>query len=82
MHKLECSAMNVFGEKWCPSEITRLVARILTKKVSDRPQARSDASVALSGGTFVQGARFPQKMQKDRCVSEKLLLVGEMQSRE
>ncbi|TNM94936.1 hypothetical protein fugu_017695 [Takifugu bimaculatus] len=52
MHKLECSAMNAFGEKWCPSEITRLVARILTKK----------------------------KMQKDRCASEKLLLLGEMQS--
>lgn len=49
MHKLECSAMNVFGEKWCPSEITRLVARILTKKVSHRPQTSSDYSVAPSG---------------------------------
>lgn len=37
MHKLECSAMYVFGEKWCPSEITRLVARILTKKVRETP---------------------------------------------
>lgn len=27
-------------------------------------------------------ALFPQKMQKDRCASEKLLLIGEMQSRE
>lgn len=48
MHKLECSAMNVFGEKWCPSEITRLVARILTKKVRERPQSRSDYSCTLS----------------------------------
>lgn len=37
MHKLECSAMNAFGEQWCPSEITRLVARILTKKVRENP---------------------------------------------
>lgn len=33
MHKLECSAMIAFGENWCPSEISRLVARILAKKV-------------------------------------------------
>ncbi|KAM3603022.1 uncharacterized protein V6R79_015295 [Siganus canaliculatus] len=52
MHKLECSAMTAFGEKWCPSEMSRLVARILAKK----------------------------KMQKERGVSEKILLVGEMQS--
>uniref|UniRef100_A0A665TG15 [histone H3]-lysine(4) N-trimethyltransferase n=1 Tax=Echeneis naucrates TaxID=173247 RepID=A0A665TG15_ECHNA len=52
MHKLECSAMTAFGENWCPSEMARLVARIIAKK----------------------------KMQKDRCVSEKMLLIGEMQS--
>ncbi|XP_058469156.1 N-lysine methyltransferase SMYD2-B [Solea solea] len=52
MHKLECSAMTAFREKWCPSETARLVARILAKK----------------------------KMQKERCVSEKMLLIGEMQS--
>ncbi|XP_005914557.1 N-lysine methyltransferase SMYD2-B isoform X2 [Haplochromis burtoni] len=52
MHKLECSAMVAFGENWCPSEISRLVARILAKK----------------------------KMQKERCVCEKMLLIGEMQS--
>lgn len=33
MHKLECSPMSAFGEQWCPSEMARLVARILTKKV-------------------------------------------------
>ncbi|XP_029318859.1 LOW QUALITY PROTEIN: N-lysine methyltransferase SMYD2-B [Cottoperca gobio] len=52
MHKLECSAMTAFGENWCPSEISRLVARILAKK----------------------------KMQKERCVSEKILLIEELQS--
>uniref|UniRef100_A0A8C4GV76 [histone H3]-lysine(4) N-trimethyltransferase n=1 Tax=Dicentrarchus labrax TaxID=13489 RepID=A0A8C4GV76_DICLA len=52
MHKLECSAMTAFGENWYPSEISRLVARILAKK----------------------------KTQKGRCVSEKILLIEEMQS--
>ncbi|CAK6980170.1 N-lysine methyltransferase SMYD2-B-like isoform X2 [Scomber scombrus] len=52
MHKLECSAMMAFRENWCPSETTRLVARILAKK----------------------------KTQKERCVSEKIMLIGEMQS--
>ncbi|XP_070704983.1 N-lysine methyltransferase SMYD2-A-like [Pempheris klunzingeri] len=52
MHKLECSAMTAFGENWCPSETSRLVARILSKK----------------------------KTQKDRCVSEKLMFIGELQS--
>ncbi|XP_068580656.1 N-lysine methyltransferase SMYD2-like [Cebidichthys violaceus] len=52
MHKLECSAMNAFKENWCPSEISRLVARILAKK----------------------------KTQKERCVSEKILLIEEIQS--
>ncbi|KAF7662205.1 hypothetical protein LDENG_00242760 [Lucifuga dentata] len=52
MHKLECSAMTAFGEKWCPSETARLVARILSKK----------------------------KTQKERCLSEKLLQIGEIQS--
>lgn len=52
MHKLECSAMLAYGEKWCPSEISRLVARILAKK----------------------------KSQKERCLSEKMLQIGELQS--
>ncbi|CAG5928054.1 unnamed protein product [Menidia menidia] len=52
MHKLECSAMNAFGENWVPSETSRLVARILAKK----------------------------KIQKEKSASEKLLLIGEMQS--
>ncbi|XP_017278763.1 N-lysine methyltransferase SMYD2 [Kryptolebias marmoratus] len=52
MHKLECSAMTAFGEKWCPSETTRLVARILATK----------------------------KMQKEPCVSEKMMLIEELQS--
>ncbi|XP_034435719.1 N-lysine methyltransferase SMYD2-B [Hippoglossus hippoglossus] len=52
MHKLECSAMNAFGENWCPSETSRLVARILAKK----------------------------KTQKERCLSEKILLIQDVQS--
>ncbi|CAB1435509.1 unnamed protein product [Pleuronectes platessa] len=52
MHKLECSAMNAFGENWCPSETSRLVARILAKK----------------------------KTQKERCLSEKILLIEDVQS--
>ncbi|XP_078130953.1 N-lysine methyltransferase SMYD2-B isoform X2 [Sander vitreus] len=52
MHKLECSAMTAFGENWCPSEMSRLVARILAKK----------------------------KMQKERCASERILLIEEIQS--
>ncbi|XP_013876701.1 N-lysine methyltransferase SMYD2-A [Austrofundulus limnaeus] len=52
MHKLECSAMAAFGENWCPSETTRLVARILAVK----------------------------KTQKEPCVSEKLMTIGELQS--
>ncbi|XP_028997985.1 N-lysine methyltransferase SMYD2-B [Betta splendens] len=52
MHKLECSAMTAFGENWGPSEMSRLMARILAKK----------------------------KSQKERSASEKILLIGEMQS--
>lgn len=33
MHKLECHAMCTFGEKWCPSETVRLVARIIARLV-------------------------------------------------
>ncbi|XP_077570070.1 N-lysine methyltransferase SMYD2-A [Stigmatopora nigra] len=32
MHKLECVAMCVSGENWCPSETVRLVARIIMKQ--------------------------------------------------
>uniref|UniRef100_A0A3Q3XE63 [histone H3]-lysine(4) N-trimethyltransferase n=1 Tax=Mola mola TaxID=94237 RepID=A0A3Q3XE63_MOLML len=52
MHKLECSAMTAFGENWCPSDMSRLVARILAKK----------------------------KVQMERSASERILLIGEMQS--
>lgn len=49
MHKLECSAMTAFGEKWCPSEMSRLVARILAKKV----------------GLLTKGRQFPFDMLSD-----------------
>ncbi|XP_074541368.1 N-lysine methyltransferase SMYD2-B-like [Halichoeres trimaculatus] len=52
MHKLECSAITAFAENWCPSEMARLVARILAKK----------------------------KTQRERCSSERILQIGEMQS--
>ncbi|XP_076023693.1 N-lysine methyltransferase SMYD2-A-like [Genypterus blacodes] len=52
MHKLECGALIAFAENWCPSESSRLVARILAKK----------------------------KTQKERCASEKILLIGDIQS--
>lgn len=42
MHKLECSAMVAFGEKWCPSEISRLVARILAKKKLQKDRSLSE----------------------------------------
>ncbi|XP_077408064.1 N-lysine methyltransferase SMYD2-B-like isoform X2 [Vanacampus margaritifer] len=51
-HKLECSAMLAFGDKWGPSESSRLVARILDKK----------------------------QTQTGRSASERILLVGDMQS--
>ncbi|KAM4633885.1 N-lysine methyltransferase SMYD2-B [Polymixia lowei] len=42
MHKLECSAMVAFGQKWCPSETVRLVARILAKKKTQKEQCASE----------------------------------------
>lgn len=90
MHKLECSAMNAFGENWCPSEMSRLVARILAKKVG---HLMKDIMCFWSAvwriliHSFIEvislnHACFPQKTQKERCVSEKILLIGDMQSRE
>uniref|UniRef100_A0AAX7UNU8 [histone H3]-lysine(4) N-trimethyltransferase n=1 Tax=Astatotilapia calliptera TaxID=8154 RepID=A0AAX7UNU8_ASTCA len=47
MHKLECSAMVAFGENWCPSEISRLVARILAKKDEDNEKREmTEADIA------------------------------------
>lgn len=43
MHKLECSAMCVFGENWNPSETVRLTARILAKQVSDTQDFKQDS---------------------------------------
>ncbi|CAJ1078026.1 N-lysine methyltransferase SMYD2-B [Xyrichtys novacula] len=42
MHKLECSAMTAFGENWCPSEMARLVARILAKKKTQKERSASE----------------------------------------
>ncbi|XP_025048274.1 N-lysine methyltransferase SMYD2 isoform X3 [Alligator sinensis] len=47
MHKLECSAMCIFGQKWNPSETVRLTARILAKQKihSERTQSEKLLSV-------------------------------------
>lgn len=79
MHRLECSAMVAFGENWCPSETSRLVARILAKKV--RHQFHKDCPFLYLRGC-ANCHDYLQKMQKGRCDSEKILLIGEMQSRE
>ncbi|XP_019729317.1 N-lysine methyltransferase SMYD2-B-like [Hippocampus comes] len=42
VHKLECSAMVAFGEKWCPSESSRLVARILATKKTQKERSASE----------------------------------------
>lgn len=83
MHKLECSAMTAFRESWCPSEMSRLVARILAKKVGLLIKVAVSFVwhvPRFSEVIFIH--RFPQKTQKERCASEKILLIGEMQSRE
>ena len=82
MHKPECSAMTTFGEKWSPSDMARLVARILAKKVGWlRKEGQCDGfSTSLS--LFSHRACAPQKVQTERSASERTLLIGEMQSRE
>ncbi len=85
MHKLECSAMTAFGENWRPSEMSRLVARILAKKVGRLIKdtgVLSGTYCEVYGVTCIHHLCFPQKMQKERCASEKILLIEEMQSRE
>lgn len=53
MHKLECSAMMAFKENWCPSEISRLVARILAKKVGQSLSGTAFFSPAHAGVCFL-----------------------------
>lgn len=77
MHKLECSAMIAFKENWCPSEICRLVARILAKKVGQLIK-NNVWHIIL----FIIMPLFPQKTMKERCASENILLIEEIQSRE
>ncbi|XP_072265960.1 N-lysine methyltransferase SMYD2 [Pyxicephalus adspersus] len=42
MHKLECSAMCAYGEKWNPSETVRLTARILAKQKTCKERTPSE----------------------------------------
>uniref|UniRef100_A0A3Q1HYZ6 [histone H3]-lysine(4) N-trimethyltransferase n=1 Tax=Anabas testudineus TaxID=64144 RepID=A0A3Q1HYZ6_ANATE len=46
-HKLECSAMTAFRENWCPSEISRLVARILAKKKTQKERSGSEKILTI-----------------------------------
>lgn len=78
--------MTAFGDNWCPSEISRLVARILAKKVRCLLKGIVSvwyclAYICFSGLISMNYVCFTQKTQKERSVSEKILLIGEMQSR-
>ncbi|XP_075781307.1 N-lysine methyltransferase SMYD2 isoform X3 [Pelodiscus sinensis] len=47
MHKLECSAMCVFGQNWNPSETVRLTARILAKQKTHPERTQSEKLLAV-----------------------------------
>lgn len=47
MHKLECNAMCVFGEKWSPSETVRLVARIIARLRGQTERSPSEKMLLL-----------------------------------
>ncbi|KTG00882.1 hypothetical protein cypCar_00032608 [Cyprinus carpio] len=47
MHKLECHAMCVYGENWCPSETVRLVARIIARLRHQRERSPSEKLLLL-----------------------------------
>lgn len=47
MHKLECNAMCVFGEKWSPSETVRLVARIIARLRGQTERSPSEKLLLL-----------------------------------
>lgn len=47
VHKLECHAMCAFGEKWCPSETVRLVARIIARLRDHTERSQSEKLLLL-----------------------------------
>ncbi|XP_056620484.1 N-lysine methyltransferase SMYD2-B [Triplophysa dalaica] len=47
VHKLECNAMCAFGEKWCPSETVRLVARIIARLRDQKERSQSEKLLLL-----------------------------------
>lgn len=78
--------MTAFRENWCPSEISRLVARILAKKVGQLLKEVASVWYSLAHVCFnevisMNYVCLTQKMQKERSASEKILTIGEMQSR-
>lgn len=94
MHKLECSAICAFGEKWCPTETVRLVARIINKLVNMK--CLNDSSVGSGVIYFILYLLYThnssvyvftdiffvftlKKVQKERSPSEKLLLLKDLE---
>uniref|UniRef100_A0A2D4M4L1 N-lysine methyltransferase SMYD2 n=3 Tax=Micrurus TaxID=8634 RepID=A0A2D4M4L1_9SAUR len=47
LHKLECSAMCVFGQNWNPSETVRLTARILAKQKTHLERTESEKILSI-----------------------------------
>ncbi|XP_060610265.2 N-lysine methyltransferase SMYD2 [Anolis sagrei] len=47
LHKLECSAMCVFGQNWNPSETVRLTARILAKQKTQTERTESEKLLSV-----------------------------------
>ncbi|KAM9817253.1 N-lysine methyltransferase SMYD2-A [Neosynchiropus ocellatus] len=47
MHKLECVAMCAHGDDWCPSEVVRLVARIILKQRVSTERTQSERLLLL-----------------------------------
>ncbi|XP_059355133.1 N-lysine methyltransferase SMYD2-B [Carassius carassius] len=47
MHKLECHAMCVYGENWCPSETVRLMARIIARLRHQKERSPSEKLLLL-----------------------------------
>uniref|UniRef100_A0A670I3J9 N-lysine methyltransferase SMYD2 n=1 Tax=Podarcis muralis TaxID=64176 RepID=A0A670I3J9_PODMU len=48
LHKLECSAMCVFGQNWNPSETVRLTARIIAKQKTHPGRTESEKLLSIT----------------------------------
>uniref|UniRef100_A0A665TQB3 [histone H3]-lysine(4) N-trimethyltransferase n=1 Tax=Echeneis naucrates TaxID=173247 RepID=A0A665TQB3_ECHNA len=65
MHKLECSAMTAFGENWCPSEMARLVARIIwipaSRMLNKNKREMNEADIAAMHRFYSKHLEFPDQ---------------------